>query len=297
MSEVDKAQLQVVRSMQPWLMRWYRGWTQDWNKPLKATDAFIERFVDSAMQDFESSRPDGGPIARSPAFLDELIRESGSKDETFIRDQVLNVFVPGRDSVAIMISHVMFYLSRHPAVYAHVRVEVIAAGFDHGEISYDAIKKDLPYTNAVIQESLRLGGPPNGITNRDVLSDIVLPRGGGVGGDQPILVPKGSIIEVQIQALHRDEVAWGPDPHVFRPERWVEMSKSSQRLGVEYMPFGGGRRTCPAMGLVMGELAYMVAFFAARFREIVHLDPRRELLEEGSIVMKIRNGLPVKLVK
>lgn len=294
MAACDGSQLQVVRSRLPWLIRWWKGWTKTWDEPLRATQSFMDRYVDSAVQDHE--KPGSGPIQRSPAFLDHLISEAGSEDKLYLRNQLLNVFMPGRDSVAIEASYIMLYLSRNPAVYAKVREEVLAAGLEPGKISYEALKA-LPYINAVVQESLRLGGPPNGQTARDILSDIVLPRGGGINGDQPIFVPKGSVVYVQIQVLHRDMDAWGPDPDNFRPERWIEKSKVPQRLAFEYMPFSGGRRICPAMALAMGELAYIVASFALRFREIRSRDPESKVLEEGAIVMKIRNGVHVKLVR
>lgn len=293
-SECDKAQLEVVRSMQPWLIRWWRGWTRTENQALRFTQSFIARYVKSAVEDFET--PEGGSIPRSHAFLDDLISVAGTKDQGFLRNQMLNCFMPGRDSVAIMISHVMFHLARHPEAYQKVRAEVLAAGFERETMTYEAIKK-LAYTNAVVNETLRLGGPPNGQTSRDVLSDIVLPRGGGVDGDQPVLIPKGSMIYVQIQTLHRDEGAWGSDPHVFRPERWIGMSRSAQGLAFDFMPFGGGKRTCPAMALVMGEMAFILAMFATRFREIQNRDPEHRLFEAGSIVMKIRNGVHVRLVQ
>lgn len=293
-NECDKAQFEVVRSMQPWLVRWWKGWTKTGNPAQHSTQSFIAEYVESAVQDFETSK--GGSISRSHAFIDDLIQEAGTKDKVFLRNQMLNCFMPGRDSVAIMISHVMFHMARHPEMYEKVRAEVLAAGFDHEAMSYEAIKK-LAYTNAVVNESMRLGGPPNGQTSRDVLEDIVLPRGGGVDGDQPMLVPKGSSVYVQIQALQRDVEIWAPDPHVFRPERWIGVSKSSQNLAFEYMPFGGGRRTCPAMTLVMGELAFILATFAVKFREIENRDPEQRLFEAGSIVMKIRNGVHVKLVR
>lgn len=168
----DESQLQVLRSSQPWLVRWWKGWTKTWDWPLNATQDFVARYVDSAVQDFETFG--SGPTSRSPAFLDELIREAGSTDKAYLRDQILNVFMPGRDSVAIEASHIMLHISRKPVVFEKIRAEVLAACLTRTQTTYDALK-NLPYTNAVVNEALRLAGPPNGQTARDVLSDIVLP--------------------------------------------------------------------------------------------------------------------------
>lgn len=152
-AECDQAQLQVVRLMRPWLVRWWNGWTKVKNHPFDTTQGFVDRYVQSAAKDFEA--PGSGPISRSPALLDETIREVGTQDQVFIRNQILNVFMPGRDSVAIMASHIFFRLARSPVVYEKVRKEVLAAGLDR--LSCDTLK-DLTYINAVVNETLRLGG-------------------------------------------------------------------------------------------------------------------------------------------
>lgn len=197
----DESQLEVVRSAQPWIIRWWKGWTKTWNEPLQFTQHFVDRYVEFAVRDFGAR--EGGPASRPPAFIDELIREVGTKEKAYLRNQILNGFMPGRDSMAIEASHIMLYLSRNPTVYAKVRAEVLAAGLHRSQITYDALKS-LRYVNAVVNEALRLGGPPNGQTARDVLSDVVLPRGGGLCGDQPILIPQGSIVYVQIRTIHGD---------------------------------------------------------------------------------------------
>lgn len=206
---------------------------------------------------------------------------------------MLNIFFPARDASGIAISLVMFQLARHPEVYAQVRAEVSEKGLKDG-MTYEALK-NLRYVNAVINETLRLHGP-TGHALRDVLSDTVLPRGGGPDGHQPIFVPRGSAVVVHMHALQRNHAAWGDDADSFRPERWLEDSKASQRRGWEYLPFLGGPRICPGQPMVLAQLAYIIVAFALRFREIQSCDPEEKLIEEHRILMKIRNGVLVKLV-
>lgn len=282
----DASLLQVARSQTPWLLRWYRGWTENWNQPFYASQEFVDRHVEAALD-----RKAKG--THSTALVDELVRQTGSTDRLYLRNQMLNIFFPARDASGIAISLVMFQLARHPSVYAQVRAEVSEKGMKDG-ITYEALK-NLRYVNAVINETLRLHGP-TGHALRDVLADTVLPHGGGADGDQPMFVPKGSAVVVHMHAVQRNHAAWGDDANSFRPERWLQDSKASQRRGWEYLPFLRGPRICPGQPMVLAQLAYIIVAFALQFREIQSCDPEERLIEEHRILMKIRNGVLVKLV-
>lgn len=39
--------------------------------------------------------------------------------------------------------------------------------------------------------------------------------------------------------MHHREDFYGPDAHIYRPERWIDL-----RRGWEYLPFNGGPRIC-----------------------------------------------------
>lgn len=65
--------------------------------------------------------------------------------------------------------------------------------------------------------------PSNG---RMAFRDTILPRGGGPNGDQPIHVPKGSMVNYTVYAMHRRKDLWGDDAEEFRPERWENRKPS-----------------------------------------------------------------------
>ena len=73
----------------------------------------------------------------------------------------------------------------------------------------------------------------------------VLPRGGGPDGQSPVLMPKGTGIAWSVYHLHRLQSTYGPDPGVYRPERWEdgELIKKA-RQGVGFVDFHGGPRVC-----------------------------------------------------
>lgn len=103
---------------------------------------------------------------------------------------------------------------------------------------------------------------------RVVLSDSILPTGGGPDRNLPILVRKGDYITWEIYCLHQDKDIWGPDADVFRPERWDGLKPFWN-----FIPFGGGPRTCPAQQLVTTEAAYITV---RMMQEFVSIESRDE---------------------
>lgn len=73
----------------------------------------------------------------------------------------------------------------------------------------------------------------------------VLPRGGGPDGNSPVLLSKGSGIVFSLYHMHRSESIYGPDSHVYRPERWEsgELLKKA-RAGAGFVEFHAGPRIC-----------------------------------------------------
>ena len=73
----------------------------------------------------------------------------------------------------------------------------------------------------------------------------VLPRGGGLDGQSPVLIPKGTGVGWSTYHLHRLESIYGPDSRVYRPQRWEsgELIKTAG-LGAGFLDFNGGPRVC-----------------------------------------------------
>lgn len=117
----------------------------------------------------------------------------------------------------------------------------------------------------------------------------MLPLGGGADGQAPILVKRGTSMNLNIYALHRDRLAWGDDAEIFRPERW-----DKARPGWEYLPFSGGPRICPAQQRVFTEAAYILVQFARRFSRIESRD-QEPWTEHLRMTVENKNGVKVGL--
>lgn len=69
-----------------------------------------------------------------------------------------------------------------------------------------------------INETMRLYPTlPN--IGRQTIRDTVLPTGGGEDGQQPLALPKGTVVMCCLYLMHRRPEEWGADTEEFRPER------------------------------------------------------------------------------
>ncbi|OAG02412.1 cytochrome P450 [Paraphaeosphaeria sporulosa] len=121
--------------------------------------------------------------------------------------------------------------------------------------------------------------------------DVILPTGGGLDGNSPLLCRKGDIIEADYRTMMRDPDFWGPDAEDFLPERWEKV-----RPGWEYLPFGGGPRQCPGTRLVFTECAFTTVKILREFTKLENRDEETEWKEQMRMTWQSKNGTLVGLV-
>ena len=95
-----------------------------------------------------------------------------------------------------------------------------------------------------------------------------------------------SIVGVQ----HREDVY--PDPHAFRPERFLERSKPGTYT---WIPFGGGIRRCLGASLAMAEQQLVLRAIARR-TDLAAADPRPERGRQRNVTMIPGRGGEVVLL-
>ncbi|TGO43945.1 hypothetical protein BCON_0695g00020 [Botryotinia convoluta] len=177
--------------------------------------ALIDRYVEMAINRqrlLEKTVEEVSPA--NYVYLDELVKKT--KDKTEFRNQMLNLFLPARDSTSSATGFIFFHLARHLGVWMKLREEDISIG--DAPITFDLLKS-MKYLKFVVNESLRLLAPA-GLSILTCVKGCVLPSGGGPDGQSPILVLPGTEIRIVFHALHKDRDIWGEDAMEFRPERW-----------------------------------------------------------------------------
>ena len=139
----------------------------------------------------------------------------------------------------------------------------------------------LPYTAAVIAESLRLF-PPVYVIGREATTELEL------GGYR---VKPGYTVLMSQWVNHRDP-KYFPEPEEFRPERW-EHGFSKRIPKFAYYPFGGGQRICVGSAFALMEAAIILAAVGQRYR--FTLDPDAVIGIKPQITLLPANGIPATL--
>ncbi|XP_070574467.1 cytochrome P450 1A1-like isoform X2 [Ptychodera flava] len=137
-------------------------------------------------------------------------------------------------------------------------------------------RKNMPYCNAVINETLRI---------RSIA--IIIPRcttcDTAVGG---FLLKKGTWVFCNTWKIHMDETVWSK-PEEFRPERFLDKHGQLLHKPDNFIPFGMGRRMCLGETLAMNEMFLYLVSLIQRYSFSTPPDgtkPRMQELCEAFII-------------
>ncbi|GHJ36856.1 cytochrome P450 [Streptomyces sp. TS71-3] len=147
-----------------------------------------------------------------------------------IRDEALNMFMPGHETTATALTWTLHLLAEHPAAYEKLLAEVDAVLGDRLPTSDDLAR--LPYTLQVFKEAMRLY-PPVYMFSRQATADV------DVLGNR---IPAGAAVIFSPYTLHR-RADYFPDPDRFEPERFTP-EREARLPRHAYLPFGAGHRVC-----------------------------------------------------
>jgi cytochrome P450 monooxygenase len=208
------------------------------------------------------------------------------QDPIELRYQMLNVFMPSRDTTSVLLANCLFHIARNPAIWTKLRTESVALG--DKPLTFELLKS-LHYFRYVLFETLRVQGPA-GRVQRLALKNTILPTGGGVDGKSPMLVQKGEVVAMNTWGPNHDSDIWGDDVDEFRPERF-----DGRRMSWEFSPFLGGPRICPAQQQVLTQSVYLLVRLTRAFARIENRDSSLEYVEMVRMTTESRNGVKIAL--
>ncbi|HET6762093.1 MAG TPA: cytochrome P450 [Longimicrobiaceae bacterium] len=204
--------------------------------------------------------------------------DGAAMDDVQLRDEALTLFLAGHETTANALAWTWHLLGAHPQVAETLRAELSAALGGAPVTAADVPR--LPYTRAVLAESMRLY-PPAWAIGRQPLEDFE------IGG---FTVRAGSVV-LMSPWLTQHDPRFFADPDRFDPGRWTtEMEAGLHRYA--YFPFGGGPRKCIGEHFAWMEGIVVLATLARRWR--LHPVPGHAVRTEPRITLRPLGGLPMR---
>jgi len=204
--------------------------------------------------------------------------DGGSMTDVQLRDEATTLFVAGHETTSIALTWAWYALSQHPDAESRMHAELDSVLGGRRPTAADLAR--LPYTRAVLAESMRLYPPVWGM-GRSALTAHTL-----AGYD----IPQGSLVVVSPFITQRDE-RFFPSPESFRPERWLDDQADRPRFS--YFPFGGGTRQCIGEQFAWMEGVLLLATLGQRWR--LRLVPGHRVEFNPLITLRPKHGMQMTL--
>lgn len=246
---------------------------------LKRATRRIHGVLDGIIADYRrrGGSADGSVIGH---LLDATDEETGEPlDDEALRNEAAVIFMAGHETTANTLAWAWYLLSQAPDVEARLHAEIDAVLGGRAPVLGDVPR--LPYTRAVIEETLRLY-PPVPILAREALEEETI---------REKRIPKGSLIMVVPWLIHRHRFLWDEPDH-FTPERFLP-GGASAKSKFSYIPFSIGPRICAGLSFGLTESVLSLATLAQGFS--LRLRPRHEVQPVARLTLRPGDDLPMTI--
>ncbi|CAL9220726.1 unnamed protein product [Arabidopsis halleri] len=235
----------------------------------------VERIIEGKIRRAENKEEDGTVIAKD--VVDVLLKDSSEYlTHNLIANNMIDMMIPGHDSVPVLITLAVKFLSDSPAaldLLTEENMKLKSLKELTGEPLYWNDYLSLPFTQKVITETLRMGNVIIGVM-RKAMKDVEI---------KGYVIPKGWCFLAYLRSVHLDKLYY-ESPYKFNPWRWQERDMNTS----SFSPFGGGQRLCPGLDLARLEASIFLHHLVTRFRWIAEEDT---IINFPTVHMK--NKLPI----
>jgi cytochrome P450 len=220
----------------------------------------------------DERRRNGGEGPDVLALLLSAEHEDGSPmSPGELRDELVTALVAGHETTASQLAWGFEMLARHSGVIAKLAQEL-------------RDDPDAAYLTATIHEIMR---------SRPVLMNAeprLVKQRVEIGG---VSYPPGVVLIASAYLVHHDPEIY-PDPHAFRPERFLESAGGRTPGTYTWLPFGGGRRRCLGASFAMLEMKIVLRAVIER-NILLPVGKRSETARRRSITISPSRGCEVVL--
>ncbi|KAH8169119.1 cytochrome p450 domain-containing protein [Sarocladium implicatum] len=204
---------------------------------------------------------------------------SGNLEPVVMVDYMTMYIQAGQESNTAMFCWVLWELGRRPEMQQRLRKEIRDMLSPSLEDAGGGNISDLPYLNAVCNETLRVH-PMMPVLTKEAVRDTTY------CGER---IPRGTCISYSAYVTNRDPKLWGPRADEFDPERWMQPGTSRSggaTTNYAMLTFGHGPRSCIGQNIARVTLPCFVASVVGRYH--VELTPESA---EGKVQLGLKNVL------
>uniref|UniRef100_J3M4R7 Cytochrome P450 n=2 Tax=Oryza brachyantha TaxID=4533 RepID=J3M4R7_ORYBR len=220
-------------------------------------------------------------------LIDVLMSGNGGDElsltDELISDNMIDFMIPAEDSVPVLITLAIKYLSECPLALQQLEeenMELKRQKSDVGETLDWTDYMSLTFTQHVITETLRIGNIISGIMRKAV-------RDVEVKGQEGVVIPKGWCVLVYFRSVHLDASVYN-DPYAFNPWRWKERGDAATGSG--FTPFGGGQRLCPGLDMARLQASIFLHHLVTNFRWVADGD---DVVNFPTV--RLKRGMPIRV--
>ncbi|KAK3326057.1 putative benzoate 4-monooxygenase cytochrome P450 [Apodospora peruviana] len=261
----------------------YAKWLPDpfFSKGLEA----VENLAGIAIACVKARLENPPPVTRKD-LLERLMEGRDEKGERLCREELtaeaLTQLIAGSDTTSNSSCALLFHVMRTPGVLEKLREELDKAVPEYIDVPTFDMVKELPYLQAVVNETLRFHSTSGIGLPRQIPEDSA---GVEIRG---YYFPPGTVLSVPTYSIHHSKEIWGEDADDFRPERWETVTTRQKNA---FIPFSYGPRACVGRNVADMELKLIVATWVRRYD--VYL--RQEVMETREGFLRKPLGLEIGL--
>ncbi|TFK38145.1 cytochrome P450 [Crucibulum laeve] len=190
------------------------------------------------------------------SILDADGSSQGHEKELILRDVLATIYNAGADTTVSALGTFFLAMLQNPEIQAkgQASVDVATAGDrlpDFNDVG------SMPYVDAILKEVLRWKPvTPMAIPHRLMEDDTY----------EGYYIPAGSVVVGNAWAIMYDKEAYGPNTHLFLPDRFMQGNELNPAIPHPDVAFGFGRRACPGQDIAWSSMWITIASILATLK-------------------------------
>ncbi|KAJ7747815.1 cytochrome P450 [Mycena metata] len=195
----------------------------------------------------ETRRSGSAGVGEERKDILRLLMRDGTVDED-IPEHIRTFISAGKQTLSTTLSWTLYLLAKDLESQRRLREELRPIFETRNTPTFRDLN-GLQWLNCVISESLRLNPPVPVIARTASKTSLV----------DGVLIPKGTLIIIPLEAINTWTDVWGPDADEFRPSRWLDLP-SNFSPAFSSVPFSTGHSSCIGRALATMQLKMIIAF-------------------------------------